>query len=133
MENDEDLLRLAIAYRAHLRLRERAICRQASCKPAWSTLLELLIAQLSKETMHIRTLTRAARIKDTTALRWIDWLRDHQLIERHSDPHNRLRVIIRLSVEGRKVVKAMLLDMGDRLNGLQQVADPDLTWTTRRP
>lgn len=111
MEDDEGVLDLALAYREHLRLRERVLCRQASCHPAWSLLIELLIAQLRKETRSVGTLTRAAGIRSTTALRWIDWLQGRRLIERHPDPRNRLRVFIGLSAEGRKIVRAMLVDV----------------------
>ena len=117
MEHDENFLDLAIAYREHLALRERLIGPQASCKPAWSMLIELLIAQIRQETRCVGTLTRAAGIKNTTALRWIEWLQDHKLIVRQPDPRNRLRVFIRLTLEGRKVVKAMLVDMVARYNG----------------
>jgi DNA-binding MarR family transcriptional regulator len=124
MEDDEGVLDLALAYREHLRLRERVLCRQASCHPAWSLLIELLIAQLRKETLSVSTLTRAAGIRNTTALRWIDWLQGRRLIERRPDPQNRLRAFITLSAQGCKVVKAMLVDMVANFDVLQRTVDP---------
>lgn len=68
--------------------------------PAWDILLELFATEQEGRRVHISAVGLAAKIPQTTSLRWINALQEAGLIERTDDPHDARRSFVRLSSEG---------------------------------
>ena len=90
------------------RARERHFGSALFAEPAWDMLLDLYAAELAAQTVSTTSLAVAAGVPLTTALRWIGTLEHADLFERQPDPHDRRRVIIRLSLAGRSGMESYL-------------------------
>jgi len=67
----------------------------------WSVLLELYHARLEGRTVRISRLATDARIAIATAMRWLDQLCAHGLVERRADPQGGRGVVVGLTEAGR--------------------------------
>lgn len=67
--------------------------------PAWDMLLDLLAAYHSGEEICVKTLCVGADVAPTTALRHIDVLEQHGIVERAPHPRDQRRTLVRLRPE----------------------------------
>ena len=65
--------------------------------PAWDMLLDLMAARLEGEHVSVSSLSIAASVPSTTALRWIRTMTDLGLFDRRADPSDGRRVYIQLT------------------------------------
>ena len=72
--------------------------------PCWEMLLDLYDAQLAGAEVTVTSLGAASGVPLTTALRRMDELKRHNLIERGEDASDKRRTIIRLSESGLRAV-----------------------------
>jgi CheY-like chemotaxis protein/DNA-binding MarR family transcriptional regulator len=73
--------------------------------PCWEMLLDLYDAQLSGAEVTVTSLGAASGVPPTTALRRMETLQGHGLIERQSDSADKRRTIIRLTDQGLQAVE----------------------------
>lgn len=66
-------------------------------EPAWDILLDLFLAHVSQVRISVSSLCLASKVPTTTALRWLNTLEDHQLVERRDDPLDGRRRFIALT------------------------------------
>ena len=96
------------SIRALLRLRRsRAhfFDEELFADPAWDMLLELYAAELGQFRVSITSLSAAASVPGTTALRWIGVLERKGLINRRPDPMDGRRYFMELSATGLKAME----------------------------
>lgn len=74
--------------------------------PAWDILLDLFCAEMDQRRIAVGSLCIGARVPATTALRWIDVLLRHQLIEKRTDPLDKRRVFVSLTEQGSAAMQA---------------------------
>ena len=89
-EDVRDILRLR-------RMRNRFFDSALFADPAWDMLLDLMAARLEGEDVSVSSLSIAASVPSTTALRWIRNMTDLGLFERRADPMDGRRVYINLT------------------------------------
>ena len=89
-EDVRDILRLR-------RMRNRFFDPTLFADPAWDMLLDLMAARLEGEDVSVSSLSIAASVPSTTALRWIRMMTDLGLFERRADPSDGRRVYINLT------------------------------------
>ena len=65
--------------------------------PAWDILLELYAARCEQKRVSISSLCIAAAVPSTTALRWIDKLRNDNMVARIPDPLDGRRTWVEIS------------------------------------
>jgi CheY-like chemotaxis protein/DNA-binding MarR family transcriptional regulator len=73
--------------------------------PCWEMLLDLYDARLASAEVTVTSLSAASGVPSTTALRRIETLQGHGLIERSSDDDDKRRTIIRLTTAGLEAVE----------------------------
>lgn len=73
--------------------------------PCWEMLLDLYDGQLGGQEVTVTSLGAASGAPLTTALRRMDALQSHGLIERVEDPQDKRRTIVRLSRSGLEAVE----------------------------
>jgi CheY-like chemotaxis protein len=73
--------------------------------PCWEMLLDLYDGQLAGQDVTVTSLGAASGASLTTALRRMDALQSHGLIERSEDPEDKRRTIVRLSRAGLDAVE----------------------------
>lgn len=73
--------------------------------PCWEMLLDLYDARLASAEVTVTSLSAASGVPSTTALRRIETLQGHGLIERLSDDEDKRRTIIRLTTAGLEAVE----------------------------
>jgi DNA-binding response OmpR family regulator/DNA-binding MarR family transcriptional regulator len=73
--------------------------------PCWEMLLDLYDAQLSSDEVTVTSLGVASGVPATTALRRMETLQGHGLIERVADSGDKRRTIIRLTEAGLRAVE----------------------------
>lgn len=79
------------------RLRYQYFDLKLFAEPAWDMLLELFQAEIAQVRVSISSLSIAAAVPATTALRWIATMTDADLFRRRADPHDARRVFVELS------------------------------------
>ena len=79
------------------RLRARYFRDDLFADPAWDILLELFRAELAQHRVSVTSLSIAAAVPATTALRWINSMVQDGLLNRHADPVDGRRVFVELS------------------------------------
>lgn len=79
------------------RLRNRYFDSALFADPAWDMLLDLTAARLEGEEVSVSSLSIAASVPSTTALRWIRAMTDLGLFDRRADPADGRRVYIKLT------------------------------------
>ena len=72
--------------------------------PEWDMLLELMLVHMRQTPLTVTSLCLSARVPATTALRRLENLVKTGFVERHVDPTDRRRVLVRLTAKG---VRAM--------------------------
>lgn len=65
--------------------------------PAQTMLLELFSARIRGEVMQVKGLTIGSGVPPSTALRWIDRLHDHHLIDKQADRRDRRCIIVSIT------------------------------------
>lgn len=81
--------------------------------PAWDMLLELYVAHEQGQDLSVSSLCYASGVPATTALRHIQRLEEHGLIEREGDRHDNRRLFVRpteKAILGLEAAVAMLMD-----------------------
>ena len=77
-------------------------------EPAWDILLDLFMAWSERRTVRIGDACVAAAVPKTTALRWLETLAQHCLIERTNDRSDARSGIVRLTARGVDVMRTYL-------------------------
>jgi len=95
----------AVAVLARFEIRVRAsrarfFKSSLSSDSAWDILLELFVAEQEGRRVPISSVGLTTGIPATTALRWINVLRQHRLVERVDDPLDGRRSFLSLSEDG---------------------------------
>ena len=85
-------------------------------EPAWDILLDLFVAAKSNELRSIKAICLASQVPEATALRYIDLLADHGLVERRQDKTDRRRKFLSLTPLGER-------NMQDYLTSMQPIGD----------
>ncbi len=91
--------------RAVRKVRSRYFPSQLFSDPCWEMLLDLYDGQLAGQDVTVTSLGAASGASLTTALRRMDALQSHGLIERREDPEDKRRTIVRLSAAGLDAVE----------------------------
>src|SRR5258708_35904467 len=81
------------------RLRARYFPEDLSADPAWDMMLNLFYAELTYRRVTVSSLSMAAAVPPTTAIRWINSLVEKGIFVRRSDPHDGRRVYVELTSE----------------------------------
>jgi DNA-binding MarR family transcriptional regulator len=92
-------------------LRLKSFDRNMFGEPAWDILLTLYIIDGDQRRLSTRDVSRRANLPLTTALRWLDYLDEQELIERKSDRFDRRVLYIELSDKGRAAMDNYLTEM----------------------
>lgn len=95
------------------RLRDRYFKKQLFADPAWDMLLELTIARVESRRVDVTTLTYAAAVPFTTALRWIGVMVEEGLFDSRPDDLDKRRRYISLSDYGAELVARYFDEMGN--------------------
>lgn len=74
-------------------------------EPAWDMLLQLYDAQLEGRTEYVTGLCAASGVPPSTVLRWIRCLLERRWIERKLDDHEKHRLALSLTPEGRDAME----------------------------
>lgn len=74
--------------------------------PAWDMLLDLYCAEMDQRRIAVGSLCIGACVPATTALRWIDVLLRHGLIEKQLDPLDKRRVFVSLTAQASAAMRA---------------------------
>lgn len=80
-------------------------------EPAWDILLVLYTIDNDRRRLSTRELSRLAGLALTTALRWLDYLEEQNLVARRSNPFDLRMVYAELSDKGRANMDNYLLQM----------------------
>lgn len=114
VEPDHEALGLHIAnwWLKARRLREDMFGSALFADPAWDILLDLYTARARGERVQITSLSLAARVPHSTAIRWARIMTRHGLLVREKDPKDGRRVHVTLSEQ----TWAMMKDYLERLS-----------------
>lgn len=80
-------------------------------EPAWDILLALYAIDGDRRRVNTRELSELANLALTTALRWLDYLEQQELIGRKSNPFDQRMVYVEISQKGRAAMDDYLLQM----------------------
>lgn len=89
-------------------LRARHFPRCVAAEPAWSLMLELIAADLGRETLSVARLCQSLPISQATALRHIGHMCDCDIALRWQDPIDHRRTNICISAAGRQAMLCYL-------------------------
>jgi DNA-binding MarR family transcriptional regulator len=103
-----DLLRLAEAILEDRRRRAEIFNPAMFGEPAWELLLTLFVMDRGGPRLTIGRLAQYARTKLTTALRWLDYLEDQNLIKREQHPNDARTAFIELTDKARDTIRLYL-------------------------
>lgn len=103
------------ALRAVRKIRSKYFPSALFSDPCWEMLLDLYDGQLAKEEVTVTSLGAASGAPLTTALRRMDALQSHGLIERSEHPDDKRRTVIRLSRPGLEAVEQFFETYSRRL------------------
>ena len=103
-----DLLSLAKRLFAARERRRHFLSEDLFGEPAWDMLLALFAASLSGHRMTVSHLCTASGVPPTTALRWLDTLRDKGLTRRLKNPLDGRVIFVEMEPEGRARMTAYL-------------------------
>lgn len=81
----------------HRRLRDKFFSPELFADPAWDMMLDLLAARLEYQQVSVSSLSIAAAVPATTALRWIAGMTEQGILTREKDPHDGRRFYVGLS------------------------------------
>ncbi|WP_394729475.1 winged helix DNA-binding protein [Altererythrobacter sp. GH1-8] len=102
--------RASVVTQAKREVANRTACRlnfpgNSYSEATWQMLLELYIADHEQKAIAVTSLCFASGEPQTTALRWINLLEEHGLIMRKLDRVDGRRKLVRLTHEGRRLIK----------------------------
>jgi DNA-binding MarR family transcriptional regulator len=92
-------------------LRAKMFGRTIFGEPAWDILLALYAIDGDRRRVNTRELSELANLALTTALRWLDYLEEQELIGRKSNPFDQRMVYVEISQKGRAAMDDYLLQM----------------------
>ncbi|MEI9928036.1 MAG: MarR family winged helix-turn-helix transcriptional regulator [Sphingomonas sp.] len=114
-EADADARRLASIARSCLRARrarDSLFPPGLLADPAWDMLLELFVADAEGRWLSVSDACAAARVPQTTGLRWVAQLERLDLVRRRADLHDARRSYVHLTVAARRALAGWLADFG---------------------
>jgi len=82
-------------------------------EPAWDILLALYVIDSDQRRLSTRQVTTLAGHPLTTALRWLDYLEQQELIERGANPFDQRVVYVELSAKGRAAMDVYLTQLNE--------------------
>lgn len=82
-------------------------------EPAWDILLALYVIDPDQRRLSTRQVTTLAGHPLTTALRWLDYLAQQELIERGTNPFDQRVVYVELSAKGRAAMDQYLTQLNE--------------------
>jgi DNA-binding MarR family transcriptional regulator len=97
-------------------LRNQFFDNELFADPAWDMLLDLFEAELAQLRVTISSLSVAAAVPATTALRWIATMTDAGLFKRRADPNDGRRVFVELSPEASGAMRRYFNQLGKPLS-----------------
>lgn len=103
----ERLARKARKILAYRRLRQDYFGKAMLGEPAW----EIMLLLYATEPAHAQTISRLAELSGSsrsTALRWIDYLENRQLVRREAHPSDKRAALVELSPKGRDSLEVYL-------------------------
>ena len=98
------------------RLRNQFFDGELFADPAWDMLLDLFEAELAQLRVSVTSLSVAAAVPSTTALRWIKTMTDAGLFKRRADPHDGRRVFVELSPTASEAMHRYFNELGRPLS-----------------
>lgn len=109
VDPDLESLRLAVALYALRRKRDSVVARKGLFgEPGWDILLDLYIADRRRTELQVSSVCLDAGVPSTTILRWISRLEQEKLIYRTADASDARRRYVRLTDEGRNMMRKAL-------------------------
>lgn len=94
-------------------LRHKSFDRNLFGEPAWDILLTLYMIDGDRRRLSTRDLSKHANLALTTALRWLDYLEEQDLVTRKTNPFDRRVIYVELSDKGRVAMDHYLMEMHD--------------------
>jgi DNA-binding MarR family transcriptional regulator len=79
------------------RMREQFFAAEFCTGPAWDMLLDLYLARLENRQVSVSSLSIAAEVPATTAVRWIKLMTEANLFRREDDPDDGRRIFVALT------------------------------------
>lgn len=113
--NDQDLARLAKALYRSRRTRTRHITNHLFGEPGWDMLLDLFVRSVEGRMISVTSLSIAAAVPATTALRWIGQLETTGLLNRVAHPADARASLVHLTDDGQAAVRCALQSYADEL------------------
>jgi len=95
--DSEASVQIAKRYLRARRERVRLFPEDLFADPAWDILLDLYVAEATKQRISISAACIASGVPSTTGLRWIGRLEELGLVRRNDDPSDRRRAYISLT------------------------------------
>jgi DNA-binding MarR family transcriptional regulator len=92
-------------------LRKKFFGFELFADPAWDMLLQLFLAEISQRRVSVTSLTIAAEVPATTALRWIKTMTDAALIRRRADPTDGRRIFVELSANASEALEGYFVEV----------------------
>jgi len=89
--------------------RQKFFDRNLFGEPAWDILLTLYVIDDDQRRLSTRQIADLARQPLTTALRWLDYLDDEDLIRRRPNPLDQRVIFVELSDKGRAAIDRYLM------------------------
>jgi DNA-binding MarR family transcriptional regulator len=105
---DMNLVRVAEAVLEDRRRRSEIFNPAMFGEPAWELLLTLFVMDEQGPRLTIGRLSQAAGAKLTTALRWLEYLEDQDLIRREQHPNDARTAFIQLTDKAREALRVYL-------------------------
>ena len=115
---EDKLVRLACRIYDARRERERLMGSKLFGEPGWDIMLALYCMPHRGERLAVTSLSLAAAVPQTTAIRWQTILQEEGLIRRLEDPKDARRIYVELTGKGRDQIEGYLQTLYD--------ADPSL-------
>lgn len=72
-----------------------------STSPAWDIMLDLFEAEMEGKQVSVSSACIGAACPASTALRWLKFLEDRDLVTRTDDPDDKRRALVHLTAQGR--------------------------------
>ena len=90
------------------RLRARYFTDGLFAEPTWDMLLDLFIADCERRRISVKSVCIGAHVPTTTALRHLQWLQDHGLVERLRHPRDARSTHVRLTAHALSAMETYL-------------------------
>jgi DNA-binding MarR family transcriptional regulator len=124
--SDATLAQVAWRILEQRRLRAKHLPAELFSEPAWDMLLDLFVMQIEQKRVSVTSACLATSVPQTTALRWLDILRNLGLIERYPSSQDKRTTFIRLSEAGQGALRRHLavVHEGSTMRGIVRVIEP---------